>query len=134
MPSIRVRAGGNFFPDRSAGQGHCSFSEPSPHRAGRCHYLNLHQPDSHSLPHPGDSLRPNSNFEPIQAASSGFPHKWTCQQQSRIKYNRQVYTIHTVDIPQVPNLHGRGGCATEPSRIPPTLGETTNPGKHSSYI
>ena len=51
--------GGSYVPDRRAGRGHGSFAEPSPERVGRqvlC--LGLHPPGSHSLPHPGNSLRP----------------------------------------------------------------------------
>ena len=54
----RQLLGGSFLPDRSAGRVHCSFSKPSPNRAGRqAPYLRHHQPGSHCLPHPADSLR-----------------------------------------------------------------------------
>ena len=73
---------GSFLPDKSAGRGHCSFSEPSPNRvtepAGRCciwDSINL----AHSLSHSGDSLRPHlSTFRPIQAISSGFSIWMAC--------------------------------------------------------
>ena len=51
--------GGSYVPDRRAGRGHGSFAEPCPDILGRqvlC--LGLHPPGSHSLPHPGNSLRP----------------------------------------------------------------------------
>ena len=53
LTSIRERSWrGSFLPDRCAGRGHCSFSEPSPcrHRCGP--HLSLHQPGSHHSPCP----------------------------------------------------------------------------------
>ena len=74
LSGIRARAGGSFLPDRSANRGLYSFDEPSPNRARRwAPHLSLHQPSSHYLPCPGDSLRlPHSTFGPTQAISSGF--------------------------------------------------------------
>ena len=53
-----VELGGKFLPHRSASRSHCSFCEPSPHRAGRqVPYLRLQNPGSHCLPHSSDSMR-----------------------------------------------------------------------------
>ena len=69
----------SFLPDKSAGRDQCSFSNTSPHRAGsQVQYLSLHQPGSHSLPRPGESLRPcpTQLVDPPKLLPMAFPYKW----------------------------------------------------------
>ena len=57
-----------------------------------------------------------------------------CQQQSRSRNDRKVYTAHSVGSPQVSSLSNKGGCVIGSYRPPTTLGHSTKPGRCSSYL
>ena len=85
MSGIRASGGGegwgvgSFLSDRSTGRDHCSFSEAFPNRAGRqSPHLSLHQPVSHYLPYPGNSLRsyPTQFVVPPKLFPVAFPYEW----------------------------------------------------------
>ena len=55
-----------------------------------------------------------------------------CQQQPRLNHKRMGYTAHMKDVPRVPSLGERGGCATGHYRTPTTLGHSPKTRSQSS--
>ena len=69
-----------------------------------------------------------SQFLQMTSLAKSLP--LSCQQQSKLNYNRRVYSVHKKGTPQVPSLGDRGAFATGPYRTPTTFGHAT---KTQSY-
>ena len=68
----------------------------------------------------------------LQLTGLGKSLPLICQQQPRLNYKRRAYSVHMKDMPRVPSLGDRGGCAIGSYRTPTTLGNTTKTRSQSS--